>query len=159
MGFGKSFRKGWKKAFGWADDDTTKTAAIGAIAAAATGGLGGAALGALGLAGAGVTAGAAATTGAIYGGIGGSLAGATMGYQTQMQEKALDAQIASSEKIAQMQQNTVISAAPVPTQSVESAAIREQNSATKKARAFRLSNSLRGGTLGGSSSNKKTTLG
>ena len=159
MGFGKSFRKGWKKAFGWADDDTTKTAAIGAIAAAATGGLGGAALGALGLAGAEVTAGAAATTGAIYGGIGGSLAGATMGYQNQMQEKALDAQIASSEKIAQMQQNTVISAAPVPTQTVESAAVSEQNAATKKARAFRLANSIRGNTLGGNTNNKKLTLG
>ena len=149
MGFGKSFRKGWKKAFGWADDDTTKTAAIVAAAGALTGGLG------AGLAAGGM----GALAGAGIGAAGGATAGGLMGYQTHMQEKALDAQIASSEKIAQMQQNTVISAAPVPTQSVESAAIREQNSATKKARAFRLSNSLRGGTLGGSSSNKKTTLG
>lgn len=159
MGLGKKLRKAWKKTFGWADDDVTKTAVVGALTAAAAGGLGGAALGALGLAGE-ATAGAAAATGAIYGGIGGALTGATMGYQTQQQKKALNAQIASSEKIAQMQQNTVISAAPIPTQATETAAISEQNNATKKARAFRLANSVRGGTLGGgSSNNKKLTLG
>ncbi len=165
MGLGKKLRKAWKKTFGWADDDAVKTAAIVAAAGAVTGGLGGAALGGLGLAGttasgAAIGAGAAAKAGAIYGAIGGSALGGLQGYQTQEQKKALKAQIASSEKIAQMQQNTVISAAPIPTQTQETAAISEQNNATKKARAFRLANSVRGGTLGGgSSNNKKTTLG
>lgn len=149
MGLGKSLRKGWKKAFGWADDDTVKTAAIVAAAGALTGGLG-----------AGLTEGGlGAWAGAGIGAAGGATTGGLMGYQTQQQEKALDAQIASSEKIAQMQKNTVISAAPVPTQAVQTAAINEQNNATKKARAFRLANSVRGGTLGGGNSNKKVTLG
>ena len=135
------FRKSWKKAFGWIDNDTTKTAMIVGAAGALTGGL---AVGGLGW-----LAGAAAGEGI----------GGLMGYQNETQKKAVKAQIASSEKIAQMQQNTVISAAPVPTQTVESAAVSEQNAATKKARAFRLANSIRGNTLGGNTNNKKLTLG
>lgn len=149
MGFGKSFRKGWKKTFGWADNEAVKTAAIVGAAGALTGGLG------AGLAAGGMSALGGAAIGAAAGGTVGGLTG----YQTMQQEKALEAQIASSEKIAQMQNNTVISAAPVPTQAVETAAISEQNNATKKARAFRLANSVRGGTLGGGNSNKKVTLG
>lgn len=135
------FRKSWKKAFGWIDNETTKTAMLVGAAGALTGGL---AVGGLGW-----LAGAAAGEGI----------GGLMGHQNEMQKKAVKAQIASSEKIAQMQKNTVISAAPVPTQAAETAAISEQNNATKKARAFRLANSLRGGTLGGGNSNKKITLG
>lgn len=159
MGLGKKLRKGWKKAFGWADDDLTKTIAGGLVVGALTGGLGGLGMGLI----EGVTGTAlaeAAGAGALIGGGAGALGGAGMGYQAQQQEKALKAQIASSEKLAQMQQATVISAAP-PTQTSDNAAITEANNATKKARAFRLANSVRGNTLGGggSSSNKKRTLG
>lgn len=149
MGLGKSLRKAWKKTFGWTENEAVKTAAIVGAAGALTGGLG------AGLAAGGMSALGGAAIGAAAGGTVGGLTG----YQTMQQEKALDAQIASSEKIAQMQNNTVISAAPVPTQAVETAAISEQNNATKKARAFRLANSVRGGTLGRGNSNKKVTLG
>lgn len=143
------FRKSWKKAFGWIDNDTTKTAALVAAAGALTGGLG-----------AGLTAGGMGwLAGAGVGAAAGGSVGGLMGYQNEMQKKSVEAQIASSEKIAQMQQNTVISAAPAPTQTIESAAVSEQNAATKKARAFRLANSIRGNTLGGNTNNKKLTLG
>lgn len=159
FGIGKAIKKGWKKAFGWADDDLTKTIAGGLVVGALTGGIGGLgyglATGATGSALAG-TAGAGAALGAGLGG----LQGGMTGYSAMQQEKALKAQIASSEKLAQMQQATVISAAP-PAQTSDNAAITEANNAAKKARAFRLANSVRGNTLGGgsSSSNKKRTLG
>lgn len=148
MGLGKSLRKAWKKTFGWADNEAVKTATIVGVGGALTGGLA-----------AGLTGGMSILGGAGIGAAAGGTVGGLTGYQTIQQEKALDAQIASSEKIAQMQNNTVISAAPVPTQAVQTEAINEQNNATKKARAFRLANSVRGGTLGGGNSNKKITLG
>lgn len=162
MGLGKSFRKAWKKTLGWADDDWAKQAAITAVAAAATGGLAGAALGALGAAegvSLGTAALAGAKTGAVWGGAGGALMGGMQGYQNHQQEKSIKAQIASAEKIAAMQNNTVVSAAPIPTQTLQKAAISEQNDATRKARAFRLANSVRSGTLGGGNSGKRKTLG
>ena len=146
MGFGKSFKKAWKKSLGWADDDWVKQAAVMAVAGAVTGGIGAGA----------IAGGLSAGAGAGIGSLAGATVGGLQGYQSQQQEKALKAQIASSEKIAQMQQATVVSAAPVPTQAVQKAAISEQNEATRKARAFRLANSVRG-TLGGG--NGKKTLG
>jgi hypothetical protein len=135
MGLGKKLRKAWKKSFGKIEDTISpiKGTVIGLPLTIATGNP------LFALAGSGYD---------------------MAKHQERQQEKALNAQIASSEKIAQMQQNTVISAAPIPTQTQETAAISEQNNATKKARAFRLANSVRGGTLGGgSSNNKKLTLG
>lgn len=135
MGLGKSLKKAWKKTFGKLEDVTKDALPIiapivGTMIAPGVGTLAGAAIGQ---------------------GIGQYRAG-------QQQEKALKAQIASSEKIAQMQQATVVSAAPIPTQTAQTAAINEQNEATRKARAFRLSNSIRG-SLGGGFGNKRKTLG
>ena len=151
MGLGKSLRKAWKKTFGKLEDVTKPYMPIiaGTVLGAVTGGLGGVAVGlsekALGYA-----------IGA--GGVLGAGAGTTQYLGMRSQEKALKAQIASSEKIAQMQQATVVSAAPIPTQTAQTAAINEQNEATRKARAFRLSNSIRG-SLGGGFGNKRKTLG
>lgn len=147
MGLGKSFRKAWKKTLGWADDDWAKQAAIMAVAGAVTGGLGAAAMG------------ASVGWGAAAGGVLGGMQGGSQGYAAQQQEKSIKAQIASAEKIAAMQNNTVVSAAPIPTQTLQKAAISEQNDATRKARAFRLANSVRSGTLGGGNSGKRKTLG
>lgn len=149
FGIGKAFKKGWKKTLGWADDDWAKQAAITAVAGAVTGGLG-----------AGLVAGGLSwAAGAGLGALGGAIAGGTQGYQAQQQEKSVKAQVASAEKIAAMQNNTVVSAAPIPTQTVQQAAISEQNEATRKARAFRLSNSVRNSTLGGGMGGRKKVLG
>lgn len=136
MGLGKSLRKAWKKTFGKLEDVTKDALPIiapivGTMIAPGVGTLAGAAIGQ---------------------GIGQYRAG-------QQQEKALKAQIASAEKIAQMQNNAVVSAAPVPTQNAQTAAISEENEATRKARAFRFSNSVRNSTLGGGFGNKKKTVG
>ena len=149
MGLGKSFRKAWKKTLGWADDDWAKQAAITAVAGALTGGIGAGA----------VAGGLSWGAGAALGALGGAIEGGTQGYAAQQQEKAIKAQIESAEKIAAMQNNTVVSAAPIPTQTLQKAAISEQNDATRKARAFRLANSVRSGTLGGGNSGKRKTLG
>lgn len=116
MGFGKAFKKAWKKTFGWADDALKYTPA-------------------------------------------GMLIDSVKGMNESI-ENAYRAQVASSEKLAKMQQATVVSAAP-PQQTTENQELTEENNATKKARAFRLANSVRSDTLGGgsSSSNKKRTLG
>lgn len=139
FGIGKTFKKAWKGTVGKLEDavDPVKNTIVNA--------------------GIGFVASGFNPIGAVI--------GATTGYMQdrneQQQEKAVKAQIASAEKIAAMQNNTVVSAAPIPTQTVQQAALREQNDATRKARAFRLANSVRSGTLGGGGSNsgKKKVLG
>ena len=133
MGFGKSFKKAWKGTLGRLEDivDPVKSTLIGAGVGFLTGGPVGAGIGALG--------------------------GASMDMQEYQQEKALKTQIASAEKIAAMQNNVVVSADPVPVQSAAKAELTEQNNATRRARAFRLSSSVRNATLGGGTGRK--TLG
>lgn len=163
FGIGKAIKKGWKKTFGKLEDKAKPYLPVvaGAALGALTGGLGFAASGVgssvFGSLGA---AGSSFATGAIAGGAVGALHGGMQYQSIRQQEKAHAAQLASAEKIAQMQNATVISAAP-PTQTSDNSALAEENNATKKARAFRLANSVRGNTLGGgsSSSNKKRTLG
>lgn len=149
FGIGKAIKKGWKKTFGKLEDAVKPYAPIvaGTVLGAVTGGLGFAAAGLSSAAGAGIGAGA------------GALSGTNQYMGMRSQEKAVKAQIASAEKIAKMQNNAVVSAAPIPTQTAQTAAISEENEATRKARAFRFSNSVRNSTLGGGFGNKKKTVG
>jgi hypothetical protein len=136
MGFGKTFRKAWKNTWGKVEDaiDPVKNTLVSAGIGFAVGGPIGAGIGAI--------------------------AGMGMDTMTRTQEKQAKAQIASSEKIARMQNSAAaISAAPTPSTATEKASVSAQNEATRKARAFRLSNSVRSSTLGGGFGNKKKTLG
>lgn len=136
MGLGKSFRKAWKKTVGKLEDTVSpvKNTIIGA--------------------GVGFLAG-----GPVGAGIG-AISGMGLDSQIRQQEKQTKAQIASAEKIAEMQNSVAaVSAAPAPSTVTEKASISEQSEATRKARAFRLSNSVRSSTLGGGFGNKKKTLG
>lgn len=131
FGIGKAFKKAWKGTFGKLEDavEPYKTTLIGAGVGFLTGGLGGAAIGA---------------------GIGYSQDSAA-----KAQEQQMRAQIESAEKLAKMQNNVVVSADPAPAATTQSEEIREQNEATRKAKAFRFAQSTRG-NFGGY---KKTTLG
>lgn len=152
MGLGKSLRKAWKKTFGKVEDEVKPYAPIiaGAALGALTGGLGFAAAGIGGTVFSGMTAaGSSALTGALAGGGVGALSGFGQYQSMRDQEKMTKAQIASSEKIAQMQQQVVVSADPAPVQKAQTAQLSEANEATRKARAFRFSNSVRRATLGG----------
>lgn len=146
MGLGKSLRKAWKKTFGKVEDVAKPYAPIiaGVALGALTGGLGFAAVG------------SSALTGALVGGGVGALNGFGQYQSLRDQEKMTKAQIASSEKIAQMQQQVVVSADPAPVQKAQTAQLSEANDATRKARAFRFSNSVRRATLGGGLGGSKT---
>lgn len=144
FGIGKAFKKGWKKTLGWVEDET-KDLLPAIVATAGT------------IIGSAIAPGMGTAIGAS---IGSSLGQGIGQYRAgQQQEKAVKAQIASAEKIAAMQNNTVVSAAPIPTQTVQQAVISEQNEATRKARAFRLSSSVRNSTLGGGMGGRKKVLG
>ena len=144
FGIGKAFKKGWKKAFGWADDDITKSIAGGIVVGALTGGLGGLAYGALA---SGLTAAGSAGMGAALGAGMGGLQGWNSGYQMQQQEKIAKAQIASAEKIAAMQNQPVVEAAATPTSSMQEALFAEQNAGTAKKRAFSFARTQRMGSV------------
>lgn len=162
FGIGKAFKKGWKSTFGKVEDAVKPYAPIiaGAALGALTGGMGFAAAGiGSGVFGSLGAAGSSFATGAIAGGSVGALSGGAQYVSARQQEKSIKAQIASAEKIAAMQNNTVVSAAPIPTQTVQQAVISEQNEATRKARAFRLSSSVRNSTLGGGMGGRKKVLG
>lgn len=165
FGIGKAIKKGWKKAFGWADDPLAKSIFTGVALGALTGGIGSWAVGALGsavsgaaagtaaagtAAGAGAAAGAAGAagaswgSGAILGGVLGGAQGVSTGLQMQQQEKMLQAQIASQEKIAAMQNAPVVQSAVAPTATTQNASIDEQNAATSKRRALSFAKTTRG---------------
>ena len=125
-------KKGWKKAFGWADDDITKSVFTAAAISVLTGGIGGLAVG------------ASFGGGAVLGAIAGGVQGVSTGLQMQQQEKMLKAQIASQEKIAAMQNAPVVQSAVTPTATTQNAAIEEQNAATSKRKALSFANTTRG---------------
>lgn len=158
FGIGKAIKKGWKKAFGWADDPLAKSIFTGVALGALTGGIGSWATGALGSAVSGAAAGTAAAgtaagagaagaswgSGAILGGVLGGAQGVSTGLQMQQQEKMLKAQIASQEKLAAMQNAPVVQSAVTPAATTQNAAIEEQNAATSKRRALSFANTTRG---------------
>lgn len=143
FGIGKAFKKAWKGTFGKLEDavEPYKTTLIGAGVGFLTGGLGGAA------------------SQFWQNGLMGAAVGAGIGYSqdsaAKAQEQQMRAQIESAEKLAKMQNNVVVSADPAPVATTQSEEIREQNEATRKAKAFRFAQSTRG-NFGGY---KKTTLG
>lgn len=143
MGLGKSFKKFTRKVFGdklapllspIPDINVIANAAIGTGVGFLTGG----------------------PIGAVVGAGLGAVKGTTDVWAQQQQEKMMNAQIASSEKIAQMQQQVVVSADPAPVQKAQTAQLSEANDATRRARAFRFSNSVRRATLGGGLGGSKT---
>jgi hypothetical protein len=86
--------------------------------------------------------------GALTGGTTGALIGGLMGYNAAegqiAQKKAMDAQIASAEKIAKMQNaNVAVAGETAPITTAESAEINEMNAATQKARRFSMSKTNR----------------
>lgn len=128
FGIGKAFKKVWKNTWGKVEDaiDPIKGTVVGALAGAWAG-----------------------PAGMI---IGASM-GAAMDAQSRQQQKIADAQIASAEKIAAMQNQAVqVPSAPIST--TQEAMMAEQNAGTAKKRAFSFARTQRMGSVA-----RKNTLG
>ena len=121
MGFGKSFKKVWKKAYNFAKDSHSMEAISGAISGAVSGAAVGGGL-----------------PGAIVGAVAGGLAGTAQHQKTERQEKAQKRALQQQRDIANMQ--AAAAAIPVATaagaQEMANAEASDLNYATERRRAL-----------------------
>lgn len=160
FGIGKAIKKGWKKAFGWADDDWMKDYVL-PVAATAAGAYFGGPLLAAGLQSAGASASAASIAGASIAGsaTGGAYQGARAAH---LQDKAQKQQLAAMRDIANQQ--AAAAAVPVATSVAEQKTITDDtadiNAATERRRAYSVADTTTSSRLQRwASSGKRKTLG
>lgn len=163
MGFlkkvGKTFKKGWKDALGWADDDWMKDYVM-PVALTVAGAYFGGPLIAAGLTSAGASASAASVAGAS---IAGSAAGGT--YQSarasHLQDEAQKEQLAAMRDIAKAE--AAAAAVPIATeagaQQVTSAETSDINNATERRRALSTADTTSGRLQRWARNGKRKTLG
>ena len=159
----KTVKKGWKDALGWTDDDWMTDYVVPAAVAigstiAGQAWLAPALVSNAGMSAAAASAAASASSTAVSGAY---TAGASMHAQAGDQKKALRAQMAAAQKIADAQNPGNLVTAVTPTTGVENAQLSEENMANEERRRYSFSRTLynnrsRLGSTGGGSTLKKT---